>query len=392
MARFNFTGVIGINSLDSKMPYMTKNKDDAKFEWKKFSCSIAASKSNRAFLEIFGGKSDTIKTKDQDNNDIEIDLDDRFDEDIIKSVANYRKHIFEFVQKEDDTYERKEFIYDYDAVEYLIKNVKKLEGKKVCITGNTKKNIYGGKASDVFQIQNIYVVDDDVDNSFRVTDVFYWNKNSEIDTDNFDEDKKIYLSGYTSDFIDKKTLGEEKGANKYVPRTITLDCSKLDFENEKHMDFLNFYLSSIGLKRGDKNKISSALKGKNYYKQQIEFEYYNGAEEVEWTEDMLTDYQKKQCKFFGKKPEDFKPAGNAYGDRVTLYKIKNFPARSGTDYEDGYVDTELTPDEFEDDILVIPEVEDKTIEEAIEESITKKQAKKKVVEDEDDDEDMESLF
>lgn len=373
-----------MNDLDKKNPYMQKNKDDAKFEWVKFSCSIAASSNNRAGVELFGGKTDVIKTKDTENNDIEIDIGDKDDPEIKKTVANYRKHIFSFVPKDDgsDETERAEFIYDYDAVQYLIKNVKYLKNQRVCITGNISKNVYNGKVTDRFQIQNIYTVDDDVNDSLRVSDVFFWNKESDIDTDDFKENKRINIDGYVSSFIDKKTLGEEKGANKYVPQSITLDCSKLDFENENHMKILDFYLMMLGLKRNDKGKIVSSLKNKNYYKQQIDFEYYNGADEIEWNESMLTDVQRTQCELFGKKPEDFKPVGRINGDWVTLYKVVGFPSRAESEYAEGIVDTDLSPDDFEEDILVIPEKEDKTIEEVIEEKKNEKTSEK----------DMENLF
>lgn len=366
MARFVAIGELKLNAVDSQNPPIRTNKAGASFEYKTFSATLETANNNRAFLELFGGKAKDgiIKTKDSDNNDIEISVNDVDDESVIGEVANYKKHYINLGIDGEDT---KEFIYDYQAVEYLESKLDLINGKRFKITGQVTKNIYKGKVTDRFQIQNIYPASDDVKNMFRITDTFYWNSES-LDVEDFNEDKKVYMNGYVETYINKKLLGEDSGANKYVAQQVVLDCSKLDFENEKHMKLLDFKLMGIGLKRDPKtNKISNAIKKNNYYKQQIEFNYFNGSEVVGWDESQLNDWQKTQIELGLKTADDFKPSGTSFGPRVTEYKIYSYSARTGSEFEEGYVDTELTDSEFEEDIFYEKEQEE-SIDEIIENS------------------------
>ncbi len=365
--RFTFTGEIALNGLETNNPYHRTGKTAKGDKYESFNLSVVAKKNNRAYAEVFGMVQDKIKTMDTDNNKIEIDWSDRNDADIIKSIAGFKKHVVKF----DD--ERKEFISDYDFVQYLAENADVLKEKRVTVTGQTQASIYKGKISHRFQIQNIYEANEDAKNQLRVSGEYFFNKNS-FDFNDWNSEKKIIVNGYISTYINKDLQ------NKYVPLTTILDCSKIDMENEKHVKLLTYKLMMLGCELvNDKPKCK--LKNNNFYKMATTFAYQNGAEEVEFTEDMLTDTQKELLELGVKTLEDFKPSGSTYGERVQVYKIVDFDVRG--DYEDGIVDTDLKESEFEEEIY-IPE-EEETVEELEEKASKKKEEKSKKVEDDDDD-------
>ena len=172
-------------------------------------------------------------------------------------------------------------------------------------------------------------------------DTFYFTKDS-IDDSEWRENKKLFLNGWISAYIDKDT------GNKYVPQQLVFDCSKIDFDNEKHVKLVNFKLAQIGCSLDENNKIKCKLKS-NVYKISAIMSYQNGSEEEEFTEDMLTATQKEALELGLKKLEDFRPSGSIYGDRVTVFKLIDFDLRN--DYENGYVECDTTLSEFEDEIF-----------------------------------------
>ena len=60
---------------------------------------------------------------DNDNNKIEISKEDRFDQEVIDTVASYKKNVVKFGD------ERKAFISAYDAVEYIANNIDEFKKK-----------------------------------------------------------------------------------------------------------------------------------------------------------------------------------------------------------------------------------------------------------------------
>ena len=367
--RFTFTGDLSLNGLETPNPFHRTGKTSGGDKYESFNASIAAQKNNRGYVEVFGMVQDKIKTMDTDNNKIEVDWADREDEDVVKNIANFKKHV---VKIDDD---RKEFIADYDFVQYLAKISDELKGKRVTVTGQTQANIYNGKISQRFQIQNIYEAGEDSKNQLRISSEYFFNKNC-FDFADWESEHKIIVNGYISAYINKDVQ------NKYIPLSTTLDCSKIDWENEKHVNLVKYKLKMLGCDLVD-GKPKCKLKCNNFYKMAAVFAYQNGAEEVEFTEDMLTDTQKELLELGVKTLEDFKPAGSTYGERVQLYKIVDFDVRGN--YEDGFVDTEMSESEFEDEIFV-PEVE-----ETLDDLDKKASNKSKVEETKDDDED-EDLF
>ncbi len=102
---------------------------------------------NMAFVEAFDSQQKVIKTMDVDNEKDGCRLGhDRFDEDIIEKVANYRKYI---VDLGDEHGGRQEFITAYDMIEHLREHLPNYDGR-VVVTGQFTRDWYA-KKKDLFQ-------------------------------------------------------------------------------------------------------------------------------------------------------------------------------------------------------------------------------------------------
>ena len=344
-ARFSFTGKLEVNTdSGAKGYYLREGKTSGKNSYKSINLQVIQEQNNRAYVELFGMKSDPIKTMDTDNNKIDVDWDNRFDDDVVKQVASYKKTVIKID-------ERIEFISSYDAIEYFNEHVDELKGQLVTITGTRSKNLYKDKLSDRFQISSIRVVsDEDVVRRLSTTIELFFDKSS-FDTSEWNKEHKLYINGYTSEYI------SDLKENKYVPQQIVFDCSKIDFDNEKHRKLVDFRLKVLGCELDENNKVVIKLKSKNVYKMSVICTYVNGSEKLEFDENTLTKLQKEAIELGINTLDDFRPAGSLYGERVSIYKLRDFDMRKDSPYEGGCVDTEISVKEFEDEIWVATEAE-----------------------------------
>lgn len=367
---FNFIGTLGVSGLDSKRPYLREGKTKDGNAYKSFNASISSAKNNMAFVEMFGMKADTIKTRSVDGENIEIDWEDRFDEDVLENVAGFAKHIV-------NVNERKECISDYDFVNHLCENIDLIKGERVQVRGRVRKSIYQGKIQDRYEIQSLYLLsDDDVRNSMRVTMEFFFTKDS-FDVSEWKDNKKIYIDGYTKEYIDKKV------GTKYMPQRLVLDASKVDFENERHKKMVDFRLKALGLAEED-GKIKVKIKGTEFYSLSVICNYVNGAEEVtEISLDELTEMQRMAIEVGMKTLADFQPKGNVYGNRITELRIVDFNLNN--DYADGMI-AQGKVDELEENIYYPPTDDAESVAEEVEKAAEKiDKASEKSEEDELDD-------
>lgn len=355
--RVRFVGECQINGEETKNPYVRSGKTSNGNNYEAFSCGIKAAKNNMAFVELFGSEQDTIKTMDSDNNKIEIDWEDRFDDDVLQQVANYKKNV---IKINDD---RKEFVSAYDAVDYLVKHVDDIKGQRIVVTGQSKKNIYKGKMTDRFELQNVYLAEETDKNGFKCNDTLYFSKDS-FDSADWKDEHKLYINGWIKAYI-----ADEK-KNMYVPQTVVFDCSKIDFENEKHRKLVEFKLKMIGCSLTSDNKIKVNV-GKSIYAMSVVLNYFNGAVAEEITLEDLTDAQKEAIELGIKNLSDF--SGNVYGSRQVIFKLTDYNLAG--EYDSGYTDTEISIKEFEEDIF------EPSIEEKLEDVMNKPEDN----EDEDDD-------
>ena len=334
--RFTFIGTFNLDLSDSKAykKGVTKTGSD----YLSINPTIVEKQNNRMRCEMFGMKSNIIKTSNQNGEKIDISWGDRKDSDVIKDVADYRKNFIVVGN------ERNEFISTYDAIEYIAENLTNLNGKRVRVTGSTNKDFYQGKARDRFTINNITVISDDDErkNNLNGRVVLYWDKSC-IDAADFKSDKKLYINGFTSEYI------SDLKENRYVNTQLVFDCSKADFENEKHMKQIRLKLMQMGLDYKD-GKIVNNMKAKGYAVNEFSVHIVNGAEEVEFSIDDCTDVQKMYIEAGLNTLDDFRPRGNLFGQWITEYKIQG-PTLTGN-YTDGMSYIEDKPSEFEDMIYV----------------------------------------
>lgn len=330
--RFSFIGKVGYNDMSAKVPYYREINGDAKGGSINLIC--IEGQNNRAFLEVAGFKNDPIKTYDTDNNQIEIAWDDRLDEESIKKVASYRKNVITLGDK------RHEFISSLDFVNYIRDYIGDFKDKRYQFTGQVTKNVYKGKITDRFQIQSMFEITDDAKkNAMTITGDFIFSKDS-IDTAEWAKEKKLYLNGWTEEYIDKTHK------NVLVARQLVFDCSKINFEEERHVQILNYRLKQMGLALDDNQKIVSKLKKGKYYKIAVICRYVNGVEDVGITMADLTDNQKMALELGIVKDIREFATSKIYGDRITIFKLKDFDLRG--DYADGYIDADIN--DFEDRI------------------------------------------
>lgn len=363
-SRFSFCGtpVIPKQKADTKRPFCKEitKKDEKTKETKKMlsmTFGIKETDMNMAFVEAFDSQQKVIKTMDTDNEKLDVDWDDRFDEDIISKVASYRKYI---VDLGDDHGGRQEFITAYDMIEHLREYLPDYDGR-VVVTGQFTRDWYAKKKMyfSKFRVQNVFAAPEERKNRLLLTMDLFYNKAS-LDDSDFDESKKMTLDCYIEQYINK-----DEG-RKYVPIQVVFSGAKYDLENEKHKKLFDYKMKYI------------KVKNKNMVHIPWEIVLLRGAEEAEFDESMLTDSQREQVELGIKTVEDFRPKGNVYGDRIDEFRL--FEPKLEGDYADGVLECDDTADEFEEKIYV--PAQDETMEEAKKNS--KSSSKTKKDEDEDD--------
>lgn len=323
--RFNFVGTLDCNTnKDAKVPFIRVISTD-NAEGFSLNATIVAAQNNRAYIEMPGFKNDTIKLFDNDGNELNIDWEDRFNEKTIGNVANYCKNVITL------NGDRHEFVSEYDFIKFVRDNIDEIKGKRYVATGKLKKNVYQGKITDKFELQNLFEVkeDDERKNQLKVTCDFYFNKDS-FDLADFKTEKKVTINGYTNEYIDKEN------PSVFVDKQLIFDCSKIDFDNEKHVNILRYKLKQIGCDYAD-GKVKVNLK-KGYYHILAICTYQNGAEEIEFDASELSENQKMAIELGLKTLDDFRPSGSIFGERVTIYKLVDYDLRG--DYENGCVATD----------------------------------------------------
>lgn len=319
--RFNFVGKVEANSLDSKVPYFKKIEG---YDGYSLNLACVASNSNRAFLEMSGFKNDTLKVYDAEGKEFEVAWNDRFDEASLKKASSGSKRVISFL---DGT--RIEYLSDYDFIKHVNEIIDQVKDKRFVVTGRVRKNVYKGKITDRFIIQSMFEIaeDDERKNQLRVYGEFFFNKDS-IDQADFAKERKLYINGWTRENVDK----EHK--NVYVAKQIIMDCSKIDFNNEKHVARLNYELKQIGCALDGDKVVTKLKKGKTYSINAM-LSFKNGAAEIEFDESQLTENQKESISLGINTIDDFKPKGAIYGERITSFFFKSWDLRDK--YADGCI-------------------------------------------------------
>lgn len=329
---FKFIGEISLPKAESKRPFLKTFKKNG-IDMASMNFGIKESKNNMGFVECFGSvpKNGVIKTKDNDNKDISINWEDRFSDEVINSVAFYRKHIIDLGE---DFGGRKEFISSYDAILFLKENLPNYKGK-ICVTGQMQKQFYKDKYYDKFQLNNVYAVDNEYKNKLLVTMDIYYKKDC-IDKSEWKDKKIIAIDGYISMYVDK-----EQGT-KFMPQRFVFNASKINPNDERHIKLLNYKLKYV------------ESKNRKWEHLLWETKLINGAEEIEFDESQLTSAQKEQIELGIKELKDFKPNGAIIGERIVEYRLLEPVLKEigNENFSEGFIECDDTNEEFEEKIFV----------------------------------------
>lgn len=314
--KFNFCGEIMIPKRSPLVKREHKNSD-------MISMNLGIKNgANCVFVTAKEFKNSIIKTRNDDNEPIEIDWNDRLDEDVIKSVRPGNRYVV-------DLNERKEFITQWDMIEYLETILPSYEGK-IVVSGRFVKRPYKDRFFDEFQVRNVYAADANAKPRFKLNLELYYNKDS-VDTSNVKEDGKIYLNAYVPMW-----MGSEEGV-KLMPQTLVFNTAIYDMENPMHKTQYELKMHEL------------MVKSKTPVRMGWELVVINGAEEKEFDESCLTELQRKYVEAGLKTLEDYK-RGRVLGERVKEYRLF-LPDLTG-DFANGCVDSGYTAKEFEEAIYV----------------------------------------
>lgn len=357
--RFNFIGELGFPESD-KSSWLREAKTKNGNAYMSIRAKVKAGV-NTVFLELFGTQGDKIKTYDADKNKIEISWNDRLTKSVIDMVATWKQ------LRINNGDEKNTFITEWDAINYIKGHKADLDGKKVLITGQINKNIYNGDVTDRYVIQNLYVLDADDDRkpSLKVTTTAWFNKES-IDDADWKKEKKLNIKFYTYDW------SSETKENRYFALPTIFDCTKIDFNNDAHINAVRYKLAQIKCDYEGGNIVNN-IKPKTMYKIPVELLLHNGAKEIEFDESQLSENQKRAIALGVKTLDDFRPKGSIYGEFESYYNLVNYDLRD--EFDNGAVIDKISEEDFtkeiygnydksevNDDFMSIPEsIEDEDL-------------------------------
>lgn len=217
---------------------------------------------------------------------------------------------------------RKEFLSEYDFVDYLNKLVSsdKIKNWKFKITGthDFQYSDKTGKWYNNYVVQKVVRVPDEEPVSSQATYNFYFDKESVDDTD-FAETNKVVVKGWVK---------------QYLGKPYSKDC------------FAPFGISIVGdnAKRIANKKFNFADSEAEYREMGVVCDVLNGSQKIEFTEDMLTDEQREDIELGWTTFEDIKHDMNKdiYGEKITDVRF----VKAAWGYSGGAVDTAYTKADF----------------------------------------------
>ena len=347
---FHFMGELFLPNEKAKQPFYQIFKNE-RGQSARLNFGIKESDHNMGFVEAFGSQNDTIKTMSTDNEKIEVPWDDRFDEEVVKQVANYKKFT---VNLGDEYGGRNDFITQYDMIEFLHEWLPKYKGR-VYVTGQFNRNPYKDKFYNHFSIENVYGVADDDDRHNRLgllMDIYY--NNESFDKADMKDSGKGYLNGYLNQYIDK-----DNGL-KFVPMDFVFNASVYDMDNEKQKKLYEYKMKYLD------------IKNKKIMHIPWEIVMINGAEEKPFDESMLTNAQHEQVELGLKVVDDFRPRGSIFGSNIKEFRL--FLPKLTGNFVDGMLQSDFNEREFEDNIYV--PIKDEKIDDVVKASKESKNEKK----------------
>ena len=359
MNTFEFVGTLSIPKATEKFKPVA---DYDKSHWKghKVTFQVKNNENNTQLVEVMGGfnkdGSTVIKTTANEKGEdgkykkLEIKWSDRNKPENIQAVANFRKFVFDMdveadrwaIQRQIKALEasstdsdaivflqenygmteganalefakdllakslakRKEFLSEYDFVEFLKTAIPKCGNNVFVVTGVIESSIYNGNGSQKFKVQQVKLAAPGTPQKFRGEMEIYFD-NSCLDESMFNDIRKYFLNGYVRNYSSahKKEIG--------IPTTVVIDGSKFDASNEIATRQLNFLKSLFTVEEKENFSVCG-----------VKCVFANGVQKVEVTEDMLSPFEKEQIFLGLASIEDFKKAyGQANGEREREIKV-----------------------------------------------------------------------
>ena len=324
---------------------------------------------NIGYVTATDWKHDEIKTKNTDGDDMTVRWADRFDEDIIKEVASSKKYVVHIG-------ERKEFITIWDMVEYL-ETVLDGYDKPITATGRFVLRPGTGKSSDKvfreFQLQNVYAVGENYEPRLNMNMELYYDRDS-MDKSTLEENGKIVMKCYTPQWV------TSEGVTKMFAIPVVFNTAVFDLTKEKHKKFYDYKMRYLTTKSRNPVHMNWAIG------------VVNGAEEIPFSIDTLTDAQREQVELGLTKLEDYRQRGTIYGQRVNELRLIK-PILKGEFADSATAEPSIyTASEFEDEIYTPKS--DETVDDMVNGGKSKSKPKQEPVANatNDDDDTLENMF
>lgn len=298
----------------------------------------------------------TLKSVENGKDEkFEVQWNDRFNEDIINSVAGYKKMVVDtdiFAHRkeledagldeelEKSKKKRKEFLHESDFIDYLKKVLDNEKSKDMVfrVTGSidfsySEKN---DKYYRTFTPQKITRVPDDTEQICEGSMKVYFTENA-VDEALTDETGDIIFNGYVQNYF-----SNIKG-NAFVPMSFTINKDSEKAEGFKY--------------------VFSDVEDEKVMEYGVIVDFINGSPSVEISEDMLTDKQRKMIELKMTTLEKIREelGGTARGDRVTKTALKDYMrGYSGGAEDTDFVISDLTkkPIKQEENADISPEDND----------------------------------
>ena len=272
----------------------------------------------------------TVKAVENGKDEkIEVQWNSRFNEDIISSVAGYKKWVIDtdtFAHRkeleeggldeelEKSKKKRKEFLHAADFIDYLVRVLDNEKSKDMVfrVTGSIDFSYSENKNSyyRTFTPQKITRVPDDTKQICEGSMKVYFTENA-IDETMTDETGDIVFNGYVQNYF-----SNIKG-NAFVPMSFTIN------KDAEMAEGFKMIFEDV-----EDEKVMEVGVGVNLI---------NGSQQVNITEDMLTDKQRKMIALkmttLEKTAEEL--GGTVRGDRVTKTELKDLMRG----YSNGAVET-----------------------------------------------------
>lgn len=317
-----------------KDKYCKQETSKKGYTYKKMQFGIKTSDTNTVFIELMGGYfnngTSVIKTKDKDNNKLEIAWKDRTRQDIVDSVS--RKLKVELVKDEIH-----EFLAEYDFIEYIQQNLK--SDMRIVVEGNMRIERYKDKQGKPQVITKFIPsrirlpYDKETDSATGIVHFVYGSDcydDGALETDN-----KIYINGYVTSY------NKEFGGTFFVPKTFIINGDKRHLNPELFGSRTGYYKQILQAKEGEYKEIK------------WEVTIVRGAEEVEISDDDLNEDQLEQIKFgVATREEIIKDMRNGMiqdrVDEIRLIRPKNAFENKPTNVT-GYIDNDFIINEHSEE-------------------------------------------